>query len=185
MVITLCGSARFEQWFRLWNEVLTLSGHAVFDIAVPPSHKDNEKDWYSPREKAALDKAHKLKIDASDAILVLNVFAYIGDSTMSEINHARQKDKKCYFLESWGKGLGIYHIHTAMQRHLCDSFGVPEYASPIDTYPLSGKRFSAIDLLPIDSDMRRVVVHRLNVFEKELHSWKIKPICDIKKGAQQ
>jgi hypothetical protein len=29
MIITLCGSSRFEPWFHAWNQALSLSGHVV------------------------------------------------------------------------------------------------------------------------------------------------------------
>lgn len=107
MRIVLCGSARFEEYFHLWNEVLTLSGHTIHGLSVYPSTKNGKKDWYSDEEKRELDKAHFRKIDASDGIFVLNVCAYIGDSTLKEIEYARANGKVLIALESWGKGCGI------------------------------------------------------------------------------
>jgi len=96
MIVTLCGSAKFEDLFKEWNEKLTLQGHVVFSLAVYPSDKNDNKNWYTPEQKAALDEAHKNKIDASDAILVINPDGYVGESTLSEIEFAIEKGKKIY-----------------------------------------------------------------------------------------
>ena len=42
---------------------------------------------------------HKQKIDMSDEIYVINVCGYIGESTKSEIEYAKRKCKKIYYLE--------------------------------------------------------------------------------------
>lgn len=98
MIITLCGSARFEDHFRAWDERLTLYGHVVFNLSVQPSSK-GKKDWYTPEIKQTLDLAHLHKIDLSDAILVLNEDQYIGESTAREIEWAERKGKPIYALD--------------------------------------------------------------------------------------
>lgn len=137
MIITLCGSARFEDWFHAWNEALTLAGHTVFSLACFPSIKGAQA-WYDEPTKVALDAAHRRKIDASEAIMVLNAFAYIGESTLAEIGYARDRGKQVYFLESWGEGLGIGENHFKEYRDRCrDYFGGRHAsfpASPIDTF---------------------------------------------------
>jgi hypothetical protein len=95
MIITLCGSARFEADFHMWNEILTLDGHTVFSLSVFPSSK-GRKDWYTPDIKAALDLAHLHKIDASDAIFVITgqrAAPYMGESTRREIEYAFRNRK--------------------------------------------------------------------------------------------
>ena len=109
MVITLCGSARFERLFKATELALTLCGHAVFGLARYPSDEGGDKDWYDEGTKAALDEAHKRKIDASDVVVVLNFCAYIGESTLGEVEYARARGKDVRFLESWGEGLGLPH----------------------------------------------------------------------------
>jgi len=94
MIVTLCGSLRFEEQFRQWDERLTLVGHTVFTVSVYPSFK-GQKLWYDEATKAKLDAAHKRKIDVSDAILVIG--DYIGESTASEIQHARNAGKTVYY----------------------------------------------------------------------------------------
>lgn len=98
MRITLCGSAKFESAFKEWNERLSLQGHVVYSLAVYPSDKMDNKNWYTPKEKLKLDKVHKDKIHNSDAVLVLNVGGYIGDSTTSEIKYAHRSNKRVYYL---------------------------------------------------------------------------------------
>ena len=46
-----------------------------------------------------LDDMHKRKIDMADAIYVINVGGYIGESTRSEIEYAQRNGKIVYYLE--------------------------------------------------------------------------------------
>lgn len=139
MIITLCGSARFEPWFHVWNEALTLAGHTVFSLSCFPSVK-RSREWYTEEQKSELDAAHRRKIEASDAIFVLNVAAYIGSSTMGEINHAKKLNRGIYFLESWGEGRGIGPDHSSEHRSKYREFfessdGITRWpTSPIDTF---------------------------------------------------
>src|ERR1700733_11997361 len=97
MRITLCGSARFEHDFKEHNKRLTLAGHVIYSLAAYPSDFGG-KDWNTEEHKQILEKVHKLKIDNSDAILVLNLDGYIGSSTRSEINHAIAMNKEVFYL---------------------------------------------------------------------------------------
>lgn len=47
-----------------------------------------------------LDDMHKRKIDMADEIFVINVGGYIGDSTKSEIEYAKEHDKIVRYLEN-------------------------------------------------------------------------------------
>lgn len=146
MIVTLCGSARFEDHFKTWNEALTMAGHTVFTLTRYPSEK-GAKLWYTDAQKKALDEAHKRKINASEAVLVLNVFGYMGPSTLSEVEHAKARRKQIYALESWGKGNGIGSSHFDYVQEARRRF-IPEgyVGSPIDTTSSSGFRY-AYDLL--------------------------------------
>ena len=42
---------------------------------------------------------HKRKIDMADAIYVINVGGYIGESTRSEIEYATRHGKEIFYLE--------------------------------------------------------------------------------------
>lgn len=98
MKLTLCGSAKFEETFHMWNEKLTLAGHIVYGLAVYPSSKKGDKNWYSEAQKTTLDLAHFAKISNSEGIVVLNVDGYIGDSTRREIEWARMNAKRIFYI---------------------------------------------------------------------------------------
>lgn len=99
MIITLCGSARFNSLFRSWDEKLTLEGHTVFNLSVDPRDKEGVKDWYDERTKMLLDLAHLRKILYSDAIVVINKDGYVGESTSREIAWAKTLGKQVFFIE--------------------------------------------------------------------------------------
>ncbi len=51
---------------------------------IPPIYPINpDKDAYTNEEAEMLDKMHKEKIKLSDAIFVVNIHSYIGESTKS------------------------------------------------------------------------------------------------------
>lgn len=51
-------------------------------------------------DKELLSELHRAKIDLSDAIFVVNVDGYIGESTRGEIEYAKQIGKEIIYLES-------------------------------------------------------------------------------------
>lgn len=133
MKITLCGSARFEAIFKVWNEILSLCGHTVYSLAVYPSDKQGNKNWYTTAEKEVLDSVHRTKIDNSEAVLFLNVFGYMGESTLAELEYAKRFKKRIYMLEFWGQGLGISPMHETWIQKACLNL-IPDYrGSPVDT----------------------------------------------------
>jgi len=96
MIITLCGSTKFQEEFEKMNRKWTLNGHVVFSCGVF-GHTEGIK--FNMNTKLLLDDVHKRKIDMSDAIFVINKNGYIGSSTQSEIDYARELGKTIYFLE--------------------------------------------------------------------------------------
>jgi hypothetical protein len=158
MIITLCGSARFEPWFHAWNEALSLSGHCVFGLAAYPSAYAGEKDWYSPQQKRTLDNLHKAKVSHSGAILVLNAFGYVGDSTISEIEWAQMLGKRIHFIESTDGG---QVRHVGRMKEAAAKFGLPDiYPSQIDTmkFPVG---WNAYELLQDEDALRKMLDRRL------------------------
>ena len=97
MIITLCGSTRFKDEFEEVAKNLALEGHAVLSVNMF-HHADNLE--LTAEQKIKLDNAHKEKINASDAIFVINKDGYIGESTYSEIDWAQRMKKEVYFLEN-------------------------------------------------------------------------------------
>ena len=96
-VITLCGSTRFKDAFMEAQKQLTLEGNIVISVGLF-GHSGDDEVW-TPGTKEMLDNMHMRKIDMADAIHVINVGGYIGESTRSEIEYARRNGKKVYFLE--------------------------------------------------------------------------------------
>ena len=96
-VITLCGSIKFKEEFFKMQEKLTLSENIVLTLIFFQSIK-NEK--INKQTKKMLDGMHRQKIDMSDAIFVINVNGYIGESTKNEIEYAKSKNKEIIYLEN-------------------------------------------------------------------------------------
>ncbi len=103
-VITLCGSTRFKDEFIKTQKKLTLEGNIVISVGLF-GHSGDQEVWESMDEgtltktKEMLDDMHKRKIDMADAIFVLNVGGYIGESTRSEIEYAYKHGKEVRYLE--------------------------------------------------------------------------------------
>jgi|SRR6185437_6040314 len=126
MKITLCGSTRFQKAFSDWNAALTLSGHVVYALAMHGRQasdvgKSEDQPLINDAEKTKLDLMHLSKIEESDAILVLNVDAYIGESTAREILWARLRGKEVYYLDNAPMGVGflgtsVWHLYSTFER---------------------------------------------------------------------
>jgi hypothetical protein len=96
MIITVCGSSRFKKEILQVARDLTIQGNIV--LAPFVFHHAEEEEL--PREVLIqLDNLHKEKIEMSDAIFVVNINKYIGESTFGEIDWAQRKKKQVYFLE--------------------------------------------------------------------------------------
>lgn len=95
-VITLCGSTKFKEDFIRVSEELCLSGNIVISLELF-GHADGKV--ITPEIKEMLDRAHRAKIDMSDAIYVINKGGYIGESTKGEIEYAKEKGKRIIYME--------------------------------------------------------------------------------------
>lgn len=101
-IVCLCGSTRFYEVFQRANYDETMAGRIVLSVGHYPHSAEQahgESVGCTPEQKAALDVLHKQKIDLADEVLILNVGGYIGDSTRSEIAHARATGKPIRWLE--------------------------------------------------------------------------------------
>ena len=96
-VITLCGSSRLKDAFMETQKRLTLEGNIVISVGLF-GHSGDDEVW-TPGTKEMLDNMHKRKIDMADAIYVINVGGYIGESTRSEIEYATKQGKTVMYLE--------------------------------------------------------------------------------------
>jgi hypothetical protein len=112
MKITLCGSTRFRGAFEEYNKILTLEGHLVYSLGcfgrqASDIGKPTDNLMVTDKQKIHLDMIHLAKIEESDAIFVLDVGGYIGDSTKREIAWARMRGKSIYMLSDvmWMKSL--------------------------------------------------------------------------------
>ncbi len=93
-VICMCGSIKFLDEMNKCAEKLELEGYCVLNVITPT------KQNYTEKEHELLGLLHKQKIDMADAIFVVNVNGYIGLSTKSEIEYAKQKNKEIMYLEN-------------------------------------------------------------------------------------
>lgn len=93
-IITICGSYKFKQSMIEIAEKLTLDGNCVL---MPNELTRPNKECYSHSEALMFDKMHKVKIKLSDAILVIDVDGYIGNSTKSEIEYAKSLGKEIIY----------------------------------------------------------------------------------------
>lgn len=96
--ITLCGSTKFKKEFEVLNKQLTLEGDVVHTVAIF-GHSDDID--LTHEQKEVLDGVHRAKIDNSDAILVINVDGYIGESTRKEIVYAQNTGKIVKYLSDF------------------------------------------------------------------------------------
>jgi len=97
IIVCLCGSARFSKAFRDANLKETLDGKIVLSIGCDT--KSDQGLNLTEDVKIKLDELHKRKIDLADEVLILNVGDYIGESTRSELNYAKEHNKIIRFLE--------------------------------------------------------------------------------------
>lgn len=102
-VITLCGSTRFKDEFMEAQKRLTLEGNIVISVGLF-GHSGDSEVWDGMDEgtlsktKEMLDDMHKRKINMADEIFVINKDGYIGDTTKSEIEYAKEHGKKIRYL---------------------------------------------------------------------------------------
>lgn len=95
-VITICGSMRYSKEMMKISEELELKkGYAVIQCVY---NIDGLK--YEGVDASILDKIHRKKIDISDAIYVVNVDGYIGESTKKEIEYAKNNGKEVIYHEA-------------------------------------------------------------------------------------
>ena len=94
-VITICGSMRYsKEMMKIAEELELKEGYAVIQCVY---NIDGQR--YEGIDASILDKIHRKKIDISDAIYVVNIDGYIGNSTKNEIEYAKNKGKEVIYHE--------------------------------------------------------------------------------------
>ena len=95
--ITLCGSLKFQKEMMIVAEKMALEGNCI----LTPVYPTIENLKRSEEQLQKLKEEHFKRIELSDAILVINVNNYIGNSTSSEIKYAKELGKEIiYYTDS-------------------------------------------------------------------------------------
>ena len=92
-VITLCGSLKFQKEMMVIAEKMSLEGNCI----LTPVYSTSENVVRTEEQLIKLKEAHFKKIELSDAILVVNVNNYIGNSTNLEIEYAKKLGKEIIY----------------------------------------------------------------------------------------
>ena len=93
-IVTICGSMKFkDKMMEVAKELEIKNNYVVIQCIY-------SNDKFSDEEQKNLADLHYNKIKISDAIYVINVNGYIGDSTKSEIEYAKKHGKKVNYLEN-------------------------------------------------------------------------------------
>ena len=92
-IITLCGSLEFQKEMMKVAEKIALDGYCV----LTPVYPVLENIERTEEQLIKLKEAHFKRIELSDAILVVNINNYIGDSTNLEIDYAKKLGKKIIY----------------------------------------------------------------------------------------
>lgn len=99
-IVCLCGALKFMDTFRAKEYEFEMKGVIVLGPSFKPGVAEQSGTaGCTPDEKVMLDKLHKHKIDISNRVYVINVGGYIGESTRSEIEHARKRGIPVEFME--------------------------------------------------------------------------------------
>ena len=87
-VITICGSMRFDSEMKEIAKVLEIeNNYCVLQCIYNEGNKPIDSEAVKK-----LARAHYKKIDLSDAIYVVNIGGYIGESVKEEIKYALSKN---------------------------------------------------------------------------------------------
>ena len=89
-IVTLCGSLKFQKELMTVAEKMALEGYCI----LTPVYPVLENIERTKEQLIKLKEAHFKKIELSDAILVVNINNYIGNSTKLEIDYAQKLGKE-------------------------------------------------------------------------------------------
>lgn len=95
-VVTICGSMKFKnEMLKVAQDLELKNGYSVLQCVY---YDDNNWENYDI-DKETFGKLHLKRIEISDAIFVVNVNGYIGESTKNEIAYAKSLHKEILSLE--------------------------------------------------------------------------------------
>jgi hypothetical protein len=92
-IVTLCGSMKFEPYFKLQYDRESMAGNLVF-LPLLGLKQAPQKIWEHIRD------LHRQKIERSDEIAVIDIGGYIGEHTRAEIAYAESLGKKVRYVGS-------------------------------------------------------------------------------------
>lgn len=92
-IITLCGSLKFSKEMMTVAEKMALEGYCI----LTPVYPVLENMKATEEQLIKLKEAHFKRIELSDAILVVNINNYIGESTNLEIDYAKKLGKEIIY----------------------------------------------------------------------------------------
>lgn len=92
---TICGSMRFAyEMIKIATELETERGFCVLQPVYGVDGKALNDD-----ELSRIKAAHYKKIDLSDAVYIVNIGGYIGQSVTEEIEYAKERGKEILYHE--------------------------------------------------------------------------------------
>ena len=92
-IVTLCGSLKFKNEMMSVAEKMSLEGYCI----LTPVYLISGNTGITKEQMLKLKEEHFKRIELSDAILVVNIDNYIGDSTNIEIEYAKRLDKEIIY----------------------------------------------------------------------------------------
>ena len=92
-IITLCGSLKFKKEMMETAEKMALKGNCILTPVYPVLENYERTD----EQLKKLKEEHFKRIELADAILVVNVNNYIGNSTNLEIEYAKKLGKEILY----------------------------------------------------------------------------------------
>jgi len=92
-IVTLCGSLKFQKEMMTIAEKMALEGYCI----LTPVYPVLENVERTEKQLIKLKEEHFKRIELYDAILVVNVNNYIGNSTNIEIEYAKELGKEIMY----------------------------------------------------------------------------------------
>ena len=135
MIITLCGSARYEAEYKYLMEKLTLLGHVVIGLASYLSEHDGNKDWYTTAEKEVLDRIHLWKIEMSNCILVIDCHIDMENTVNVAIKKQIEGEEKPILTETHIT-CGASYIGVSTHNKIEHAMKLEKYVLRLSHFPL-------------------------------------------------